>query len=39
MNELQYLQNKFQAEFDELAKEKQKIWNFWIKNTQSKAKI
>ena len=38
MNELQYLQNKFQAEFDELAKEKQKDMEFLDKKYSVKNK-
>ena len=38
MNELQYLQNKFQAEFDELAKEKQKDMEFLDKKYSVKSK-
>ena len=38
MNELQYLQNKFQAEFDELLKEKQKDMEFLDKKYSVKSK-
>ena len=38
MNELQYLQNKFQAEFDELAKEKQNDMEFLDKKYSVKSK-
>ena len=38
MKELQYLQNKFQAEFDELAKEKQKDMEFLDKKYSVKSK-
>ena len=38
LNELQYLQNKFQAEFDELNKEKQKDMEFLDKKYSVKSK-
>ena len=38
MNELQYLQNKFQAEFDELNKEKLKDMEFLDKKYSVKSK-